>query len=245
MKVNDWLQTLVRLAYPPRCLLCGRPGAGNQDLCPGCRVELPYNRHACATCARPLPDKVAPGGLCGTCLQHPPPIRSAYAALVYTWTVPHLVRQLKFHAGFAAGRLLAELVGDFLEQQGVDRPQLLVPVPLHPRRLRERGFNQAMELARLLGQRFALPVNPRVCRRVRYTPPQTGLPRKERLSNLKGAFVVEPLQGIRHLALIDDVVTTGTTLNSLAQVFLASGVERVDFWAVARAGDPATATSDG
>ncbi len=243
MKVNDWLQTLVRLAYPPRCLLCGRAGVGNQDLCPGCRLELPFNRHACATCALPLPDKVPPGGLCGACLKYPPPIRSAYAALVYTWTVPHLVQQLKFHAGFAAGRLLADLVGDFLEQQGVDLPQLLVPVPLHPQRLGERGFNQAMELARLLGRRFALPVNPRLCHRVRHTPPQTGLARKERLRNLKGAFAVQSVQGIRHLALIDDVVTTGTTLNTLAQAFLASGVERVDFWAVARAGEPATTSA--
>ena len=115
-------------------------------------------------------------------------------------------------------------------------PELLLPVPLHPKRLRERGFNQALEIARPLGRRFQIPVEARACRRIRATRPQSELALAERRGNLRGAFAVRGALTARHLAIVDDVVTTGATVSALARVLLRQGVQRVDVWAVARRG---------
>jgi ComF family protein len=146
-----------------------------------------------------------------------------------------LVGGLKFHGKLAYGRLLTELMAEYLEpmlKHGV--PELIVPVPLHPTRLRSRGYNQALELAHPLGRHLGIPIAPFICRRQRNTAPQVKQAMEGRHSNIQGAFQVVGRIQARHVALVDDVVTTGATVAELARTLKRAGVERVDVWAVAR-----------
>ncbi len=172
--------------------------------------------------------------MCGRCQAAAPVFQQCHGALHYEGAVRHLVGGLKFDGKLAYGRLLARLLGDYLEVGGTQMPELLLPVPLHPRRLRLRGFNQALEIARPLGRRFSIPVEARTCSRIRATLPQAELELAERQGNLRGAFALRGTLHARHVAIVDDVVTTGATVSALAGVLLRQGVSRVDVWAVAR-----------
>lgn len=174
--------------------------------------------------------------MCGRCLRREPPFAAAWVPLRYAHPLDLLEARFKFHADLAAGRVLSALM---IEHAAVDvpaRPELLIPVPLHAARLRERGYNQALELARPLARAFAIPLRADLLLRTRATPPQTGLDAKTRRRNLRGAFAVAAAAALPgHVALIDDVMTTGATLHECARVLRRSGVARVDVWALARA----------
>jgi ComF family protein len=226
----SFLDSLSRWLLPPRCLVCAEAGADGLDLCAECRAELPWNRDACRRCALPL----APGTDCRRCLLSPPPWQRAQAAFRYGFPLDRLLPRFKFHADLAAGDLLATLLQWSLDP--AERPDALVPVPLHPGRLRERGYDQALELARVLARDGGPPVLAERLRRVRLTAPQSELGAAARRDNVFGAFALHgdgALPG--HVALVDDVMTTGATLGECARVLLAGGVRRVDVWTVARA----------
>jgi len=224
---------LLRWLFPPVCSLCGASGHRGLDLCADCLSELPHNRRCCGHCALPLPQAV-PEASCGTCQRHPPCFDRCLAPLIYETPVRELIGRFKYGGDLATGLLLAELLGAFVEQQPEPYPEVLVPVPLHPQRLRERGFNQAMELARLLGHRLGIPVAGQACRRVRATAPQSRLDKRARRRNVRGAFDVQRPPQVRHLTLIDDVMTTGSTADELARVLKGHGTARVDVWVCAR-----------
>lgn len=217
---------------PARCLVCGESGDGGQDLCAACRRELPWNHPACTRCALPLPGP----GHCGACLAHPPPFDRAWAALHYRFPLDRLLPRFKFHADLAAGRLLSQLMREALVQAPL--PQALVPVPLHPERLRQRGYDQALELARPLARGFGLPLAAGVLRRVRATAAQSELGAGARSHNVRGAFSAAAGALPDHVALVDDVMTTGATLRECARALRRAGVARVDLWAAARAPPP-------
>lgn len=222
---------LARALLPLRCLACEEPGDDGLDLCPECRAELPFNRAACARCALPLP---RPAPRCGRCAGGRLPQASARAVFRFERPVDQWHRRLKFHGDLAAGRLLGQLLA--AELAGAPRPAALVPLPLHRTRLRQRGFDQALELARPLARALDLPLLSDRLRRRRHTAPQSELDAPARRRNVRGAFVVAPgppLPG--HLALFDDVMTTGATLQEAARALRRAGVERVDLWALARA----------
>ncbi len=221
---------LAALLWPPRCLLCGEPGRPERDLCRDCAAALPWNRSACLRCALPLP---APASACGGCLRRPPPLGETHAALVYAFPVDRLLPRLKFHADLACGRLLAQLMIDAFA--ALPRPDALVPLPLHRGRLRDRGYDQTLELARPLARAFALPLLDGALIRRRGTPPQSRLDAAARRRNLRGAFAVDPRAALPpHVAVIDDVVTTGATLHAAAQALRRAGAQRVDAWVCAR-----------
>lgn len=232
--VNSGLRAAVdgigRLLWPPRCLLCDEPGDAGQDLCAGCRRALPWNRIACPRCAIPLP---LPAPACGGCLRRPPPTALVRAAFVYGFPLDRLLPGLKFHEGLAAGRLLSQLMCEAFADG--ERPDALVPVPLHRHRLRARGYDQALELARPLARGLGLPLHDRLLLRQRATTPQSRLGAEQRKRNLRGAFAVArnaPMPA--HVALFDDVMTTGATLHAAAGALLRAGVGRVDAWVCAR-----------
>ena len=234
MQVYNWLKKLPSLFYPSLCLLCGAAGDQDRDLCADCAADLPHNRHPCACCALPLPPGSPAGALCGTCSRKLPAFDRCYAALHYDANTGFLISGLKFHHKLNHARLLSQLLIDYLEQQRAALPDLILPVPLHRQRLRERGYNQALEIARPIGRHFRLPVEPRLCRRIRATPAQTGLDRKTRRKNLRQAFqLIGEVEG-QTIALLDDVVTTGSTITELAKLLKRSGAARVDVWAIAR-----------
>lgn len=232
--VYNWIESALLGLYPPICLLCGADGQEQLDLCSGCRADLPANSNSCPRCAEPLPAGARPGSWCAACTRHPPPFTACRAPLLYEPPVDWLVGRLKFHGRLAAGRVLAGLFGDSLERGSDPRPDLILPVPLHPARLRTRGFNQATEIARPLARRLGIPLVTDLAHRVRPGAPQSRLARALRHANVRGAFVVRaPLAG-EHVAMLDDVITTGATASELARVLLQAGASRVDVWAVAR-----------
>jgi ComF family protein len=168
--------------------------------------------------------------ICGDCLRQPPPLDGVIATFTYGWPVDGLLRNFKFHQDLAAGRLLAGLMTTTCSTQ--PRPQALVPVALHRQRLRQRGYDQALELARPLADTLQLPCLP-VLQRQRATRPQSELDAAQRRGNLRGAFAVSTTVPA-HVALVDDVMTTGATLHAAARALRRAGAQRVDAWICAR-----------
>ncbi|QAU24486.1 ComF family protein [Dyella sp. M7H15-1] len=229
-----WLSHLHHWLLPWRCLLCGDADANGMDLCADCAAELPRNTHCCQRCALPLPMSVP---LCGRCQRKVPPWDAAWAPFRYAWPLDWLETRFKFSRDLAAGRALTTLWQR--EACPVTLPRMIIPVPLHHRRLRERGYNQAVEIARPLASIFGIPCRHDVLIRTRHTDAQTGLDAMERRRNLRGAFVLRnavPLP--THVAVLDDVFTTGATLAECVRTLKRAGVVRVDAWALARAPIP-------
>lgn len=232
--VDGWRQKLLDALLPPRCLLCGERGAAGRDLCSGCRASFIRNECCCPRCALPLQ---APAPLCGACLRREPPFAAAWVPFLYSHPLDLLETRFKFGRDLAAGRILVQMM---VEQAHSDTtlqmPQLMLCVPLHPQRLRERGYNQALELARPLARALQIPIDAHALLRQRPTSAQTALDAKARRRNLRGAFSVRAEHGLpAHVAIVDDVMTTGSTLRECARVLRRGGVERVDVWALARA----------
>lgn len=239
--MNQWIKIVqskvAASVMPPICVLCGEVGIhlpmGVRDLCLACQKSLPWVESQCARCALPL-SVTAVEALCGRCQTQPPAFESCLSPFRYHVPVDHLLQGLKFNGRLAQARLLGELMADWLGSVVESPPDQLIPVPLHADRLRERGFNQAVELAHPIAKHFGLPLNLHGVRRILATPPQSDLSRKERLKNIRGAFeVVRPVRG--HVAIIDDVMTTGSTADELAKTLLRAGAERVEVWVCARA----------
>jgi ComF family protein len=225
---------------PSHCALCGAAGAGPaRDLCSGCEADLPWIEAACLRCGLSIDGGSAPARVAGCphCDGRFQPHRRCHAALHYDFPASGLVAALKYRAALANARVLGTLLAESLVRHGsVGGADLLVPMPLHESRLIERGFNQSLEIARFTGGRLRVAVDGRALRRLRPTAPQVGLARDERAANVRGAFAADAVRvADRHVALLDDVVTTGATAAAAAQALLEAGAKCVDVWCVARA----------
>ncbi|HRD66126.1 MAG TPA: ComF family protein [Candidatus Competibacter sp.] len=233
--IGTWFGAIQDNLLPPICLLCGADGMDGRDLCAGCAASLPRNALACPGCATPT--TTGQIELCPTCRARPLPFDCAFVPFHYRPPIDFLVCGLKFDGRLSHARLLGELLADALAERGGSLPDRIVPVPLHPRRLRERGFNQALELARATARRFRIPLAANGLRRARYTTPQIQLDARRRRTNLLGAFVAgHPLHGAR-IALVDDVITTAGTVAECARALRAAGATDIEVWAIARAAD--------
>lgn len=232
--VYSWLNNVQNMLYPARCILCDAAGRDGLDLCAGCRADLPWLRHACARCAAALPPGAA-AAHCPACLRRPPPFTVGLAPFHYAPPVDWLIMQLKFHRRLSHARLLGALLAAQVADAHTNPPEALIPMPLHRRRWRERGYNQAAEIAAETGRHLRLPVWRDAARRVRATLPQAELPAARRRANVRGAFAAGPRVADRHVAIVDDVATTGHTTAELARTLLAVGARRVDLYCAARA----------
>lgn len=223
---------LVRALLPNHCYLCG--DMSDAFLCPGCQQDLPCPRNACYCCALPLADET-PNLVCGDCLQRPKPFTRTLAGLQYAHPVDFLVNRFKHQRHFACGSFLADTLLPSVKAtyETGPWPELLVPVPLHWSRHWTRGFNQSHQIAHRLSRYLDIPVA-HACQRHQRNPRQQGLNRRERLHNLRKAFAVVENVADRHLALIDDVMTTGATVTELAACLRKAGAARVDVWVLAR-----------
>ena len=219
----------LRLVLPSVCLLCGAAGVEDLDLCPGCAADLPRNRDACPGCAQPDAH-----GLCPRCQDQPLPFARAFVPFRYRPPLDFLVRRLKFASQLGPVRPLGVLFTEALAMRGGPLPDGIVPVPLHPLRLRERGFNQALELASIAARRFDLPVWHDGLHRIRYTTAQARLDAARRVTNPLGAFAAGRSLAGQRLVLFDDVVTTASTAAECARVLRAAGAIDVELWAIAR-----------
>ena len=218
---------LVQRVLPQQCLLCAA-ATSSSALCAACHAQLPWlPASRCPQCALPTNN----GRLCGTCLSHPPRFDHVTAAFAYQWPLAALIHHYKYGGNLALARLFASA----LAAQIHDAADLIIPMPLAPRRLRERGFNQALEIARIVSRLTGIAIAAGACRRVRDSAPQAALPWVERRSNIRGAFVCDAdLSGLR-VAVVDDVLTTGATLNELARNLRRAGAADIRGCMVARA----------
>ncbi|WP_029646552.1 ComF family protein [Methylomicrobium lacus] len=233
--VNNWLDIIQQLLFPPTCILCGNPGQAGRDLCSHCRLQLPANACCCPCCANRMDAVAAEANRpCGRCIGRPPAFDKVHAPFLYQEDMRYLITGLKFSARHANARLLAQLLAEHIGQNA-QRPDCLMPVPLHKARYRERGFNQAIEIGRLVAAETGIPLDLTSCRRRRDTPHQAGLTSKQRRRNIKNAFELVRPVSCRHVAILDDVMTTGSTAHEMAVLLKNQGVERVDVWVCARA----------
>jgi ComF family protein len=224
----------ARLALPTPCAVCR--GWDRARICRDCIERFADAEHSrCERCAIDVPAGVA---VCGECLREPPRFARAVAALAYAYPWDALVSAFKFHAALALAPALADRLAAAFERRVASRPDMLLPVPLGPARMRERGYNQAWELARRVARHLGCRADARLLLRIRDTPQQLALPRARRAANVRGAFLVEPrraaeLRGL-DVALIDDVMTTGATAGEIAGVLAQAGAARVRVWVLAR-----------
>lgn len=197
---------------------------------------MPRTAFACARCALPLPSPLDEASSCGACLRAPPAFDAAFAAFEYRFPIDRVLRRFKFAGDLAAGRWLAEQLAETVSR--APRPDVLVVPPLTARGLRRRGFNQALEIARVVGAAHRLRVEPAAIAKVRDTAPQPGLGARQRRANLRAAFRANRAWEGASVALVDDVLTTGATADAIARVLKAAGARRVEAWAVARTPRP-------
>lgn len=236
----SWLKKGFNGLLASTCVLCGARGQQDMAICLPCKVALPWLGTGCNRCALPLLSlpEISSGQLCAACLIMPPPYTKTIALCRYEQPVDRLIMGLKFNQKLVYARLLGELMAEHLLQNGYqvaeDRPECLIPVPLHPQRLRERGFNQVIELARPIANKLRLPIDRQSCQRVRSTEAQSALPAVQRQHNVKGAFAIVEGFNAKHVAVLDDVMTTGHTMAELCQELQKAGVERIDVWCCAR-----------
>lgn len=238
MRTITWPRAAATLAgslagklFGGTCYLCR--GSSEGVLCAPCEGDLPRLPAArCPQCALPM----SGGARCGRCQSEPPAFDATSAVYAYAFPSDVLVQALKFHGELALAPFLADRLYAELDASGsAGGADLIVPVPLHASRLRERGYNQSMEVARELGARLGIPVAATLCERVRDTPAQLGLPWKERRENVRGAFSCTKALDGKRVAVVDDVMTTGATLGEVATTLRQFGAARVTNWVLARA----------
>lgn len=234
--VNNWLKFAQFTLFPAVCAVCGRsPVAGaTRDLCPGCDADLPRIPTACPRCGLPLPAHRTSNAPCGRCQAAPRAFDRCIAPFEYVAPISHLIAGLKYGHRLAYARLLGELLTDHLAAQRAPLPERLLPVPLHPTRLRERGFNQALELGRIVARRLGIRLDYLSLHRVRATASQADLDGRARRKNVRRAFAVRRPLEAGHVAILDDVVTTGSTADEIARTLRSAGVAEISVWAIAR-----------
>ena len=233
MVYNFSLDSVLNSVLPVSCGLCDADTHSHLALCQPCLDELPVYYPSCPRCALPT----ATAGICGSCQQCPPACDRVDSLFLYQEPLSLLVQQFKFNRKLEYGRLFAQLMADEIAAVCAPwtAPDLIIPVPLHHSRLRQRGYNQSWEIARQVSRLTGISSSHRTCRRIKKTPLQTALKASERRNNLRQAFSVRiSLQGL-HVCIIDDVMTTGSTLEAIASALKKAGAKTVSGMVVARA----------
>ena len=235
---HQMLASLNQLLAPNICCLCDDFGLRGLDLCAACYAHLPHNYFSCHQCGVPLTTSNTNAGLlfCGRCIAGSSDIDQAVVPFLYRPPLDHLIRQLKFAECMKYSRVTGELLANAVASGNVEIPDVIVPVPIHHKRLLQRGYNQAELIARTTGRRLGIPVLNSVLTRSGHKLPQSSLGARERELNIKRAFTVanpNPIRGLR-VAVIDDVYTTGATARAIATHLKKAKVTNISMWAVAR-----------
>ncbi len=228
-------QVNLRLFFNQKCNLCRLEPQAWAGLCQACLQDLPRIAPACRCCA--LPVEGGAGLICGRCQKRPPAFDRTFAAYAYRFPLSQLIPLIKYHDQPAQLGWLADTFAETLRSELDTLPQVLIPVPLAPSRLRRRGYNQAALLAQRLAQHLRLELDQHSLTKPLDTAHQMELKGKARRRNLQGAFAWNG-PAYRHVALIDDVMTTGTTANEISRLLKRAGVSRVDIWVLARTPAP-------
>lgn len=209
----------MSLLFPSTCILCNTPSKRNLDLCVACEAELPIIKQIYLSNAMSFSARI-------------------FALYHYQAPIQQLILGVKFNNRLVNAKILGELLASYLcdQYRNQDKPEIIIPVPLHPKRLRERGYNQALELARPVAKKLKIQINKSAVERIKNTLAQAVLPAKNRAQNLKQAFSINAnsLRGYKHVAVIDDVITTGNTAAELCKTLYQEGIHRIDIWCLAK-----------
>lgn len=236
--IRYYLKSVTQKLLPSTCILCNNPGQHTIDLCQACENELPRIKMACFRCglAIPISNVSRAPNLCGQCVQQPPPYNTTFALYHYRPPIDKLITGIKFSGKLVYAKVLGELLAKniLLHLAENNKPDYLIPMPLHQKRLSERGFNQALELARPIAKYLQIPIDFRSCIRSRATIAQSLIPAEARHENIKNAFSISKKFFARQVAIIDDVVTTGNTVTELSRLLRKQGVENISIWCCAR-----------
>jgi ComF family protein len=237
--VRNFYTFTKQLLVGSSCLVCHQENCNRQGLCDDCMATLLAGgvRSGCITCGAVVVEENQQ--VCEGCILIPKPWDSLIICHRYDQIIKQLLWQYKFHGDFMAGAILAKVFSKRLKQlietQVVIRPDILLPVPIHQKRLRQRGFNQTAYFAKMIGREIGAQVNGRMISRVKYVKPQAGLSRAQRLMNVKNAFQVKSANNYQHVAIIEDVVTTGSTVLAMTEALLQTGkVHKVSIWSLAK-----------
>ncbi len=220
------------------CFSCGFHTPWLTRLCPDCKEQLPFIKEVtCQVCRVPLVSNY--GNFCGACLSEPKFFNQLFTPFYYGEIISGLIQGFKFNKNLASGKLLTLFLLDYLKINYQDKPwpALIIPVPLHRKRLRKRGFNQSYLISKWLSQKLKISLSFKLITRVIGAAPQVELSRAARLENLKQAFKLKfpkNFQIPKHIALVDDVVTTGATIGEISKILKQAGVEKIDVWCLAR-----------
>ena len=239
IRFRQELAACVDLLLPPACLLCRQlltTGLDAQSLCRDCLADMPPLSPAhCSCCAQPFPNATS-SHLCSACLKRPPSFSIVHAAGLYQGSIKDAVHQLKYRNQLTLAKPLGQLLCKVVAATGAGfAADCIVPVPLHPHRLRQRGYNQALELARPISRELNVPLDTTLLQRSRKTLQQQGLSATERRSNLRNAFTLASQTSALKVLLIDDVMTTGETVRECCRVLVAGGVKEVQVAVIGRA----------
>ncbi len=234
MKIVDKCIKYVRTRLQPRhCYLC--ENLNNHplyDICHECLDELPYKNQSCSRCGLNLETSNTP--VCGQCLSLPPSYDVLLSPFEYHFPIDKLITELKFRKKLYSAYTLGQLFSKYIQLKATPLPECIIPVPLHPKRLQQRGYNQSLEIARVVSKNLNIPIERKLCERVKNTKPQSGLDAKSRQQNIHNAFKIKQQHDYSHVALFDDVVTTGHTVEALAKLLRQQGINVIQVWSVAR-----------
>ena len=225
---------ITHCLFPYQCILCNDKANRELDLCIECEKSLPWLKNVCFYRASPL--GFTTQSACGACLKKPLPFYKLCVLFSYTETIKKMVIGLKFQKRLIYAHILGTLLAEKIspQYQTEKLPDVIIPAPLHRSRLYERGFNQAIELARPISKKLNIPIEYKRCKRLVNTAAQSKLPANQRADNVKNAFVAHQDLAYKHIALLDDVMTTGHTLIEMSRALYYVGVKRIDVWCCAR-----------
>ncbi len=220
---------LTQLLNPALCLGCGIPIKPSAYFCAYCVESLQRVSNPCSCCGQPNPTLAE---LCPACLYKPPAWQVMIAPLLYQGATRNMIHRFKFAEQPELAEALVHHLADCYRQRPV---QALLPVPLHDSRLLERGFNQSLEIAAALSRRLDIPLQHHALQRIRATESQSGLSLNQRRKNLTRAFSYQARQNYAAVAVVDDVITSGSTMNEICKLLTRSGIEHIEVWSLARA----------
>jgi len=228
--INDIIRNGLNWLVPRKCIRC-KDTAAQEDhpCCSACYELLPFQPHCCAQCGQVF---AADSDFCGRCLAKPPPFDACFCPFEYEEPIAGQIRDFKYNQRPELANTLAQLLTYEIEANMIDRPELIIPVPLHLKRLRQRGYNQSALLAKALGKRLNITVNCKVIKKHKPSAPQAQLTFRQRASNLNGCFEQQMLISENSVAILDDVYTTGATAAEIAKILKQNGVNYVQVWGI-------------
>ena len=234
--MHSLLKQFTQHLFPNHCLLCDLKCGSQQFICTNCFDALPLHRVGCKQCGLPIKETESEIR-CGKCISNPPSFDNTFSLFEYAAPISTLIWQLKFHGNLSIAQLFAQYWIDSIDQFYAPNtlPNLIIPVPLHASRLKQRGFNQALEIAKPIGKYFHIPVDTKTCIRIKNTQAQSSLHAQKRKHNVDNAFGLSYSITAKHVAILDDVMTTGNTVSEISHLLKKVGVEKVDVWCCARA----------